>query len=494
MNFSELEQLMSSRGVTALADIARALSTTPQAVSNWKSRNQVPHHVVAKLNQSFPPPADNPQLSHRSDSVDGSPVTRHPSLVTYPSSPSIFEEDTISLSDILLTMAEQLKVIVLVPFITVFFTFTYVQFIQQPIYESHSTILLPKSNAGLGGLAGLASQFGVNVPSGISADLSSPSLFPELIKSRTFAERILDKPFYSKEFNKELSLLAIFTYGDGPPEFGIDTLIQNAMGALRGMISFKNEGSFSVLTVKAGDPYFARNLNKVVLDELQSLNRYFKSQHLNEKTAYIKNRIESVGNSLKESEQTLKIFREQNRQISSPALQLELEHLNRDVEIQKGIYLTLKQQQELTKIEEVEKATIVQVLDEPQVPLSASNKKSLKLSILLAGVLGVGLGIVLGFIRSYADNSDMDERKKLRRVKHFIKKKTKDIILDYRISGVVSLLLLFGLPYYIGHESKNPVFFGKYSTMLMIVNMVYILILISSSALFFSLFSKRKKD
>ena len=298
---------------------------------------------MAKLNQSFPPPADNPQLSHRSDSVDGSPVTRHPSLVTYPSSPSIFEEDTISLSDILLTIVQQLKVIVLTAFISVFLTFTYIQFIQQPIYESHSTILLPKSNTGLGGLAGLASQFGVNVPSGSSADLSSPSLFPELIKNRTFAERILDKPFYSKEFDKELSLLAIFTYGNGPPNKDLEPLIQNAMGALQGMISFKREGSFSVLTVKAGDPYFARDLNKLVLDELQSLNRYFKSQHLDEKTAYIKIRIEFVGNDLKKSEQTLKRFREQNRQISSPALQLELEYLSRDVEIQKGIYLTLKQ-------------------------------------------------------------------------------------------------------------------------------------------------------
>jgi uncharacterized protein involved in exopolysaccharide biosynthesis len=311
-------------------------------------------------------------------------------------------------------------------------------------------------------------------------------LFPELIKSRKFAERILDKPFYSKEFDKELSLLAIFTYGNGPPEFSLDTLIEieNAMGVLQGMISFESKGSFSVLTVRAGDPYFAMDLNKVVLDELQSLNRYFKSQHLNEKTEFIKNRIESVGNDLKESEQTLKIFREQNRQISSPALQLEHEHLSRDVEIQKGIYLTLKQQQELTKIEEVEKATIVQVLDGPQVPLSASNKKSLKLSILLAGVLGVGLGIFLGFLRSYADNSDMDERKKLRRVKYFLKKKAKDIILDRRVSGIVSILLLIGLPFYLGHQSKDPVFFGMYSTKLLLVNIVYVLLLISSIGFF----------
>ena len=485
MNFSELETLMSSRGVTTLAEVARALNTTPQAVSNWKARNQVPHHVVAKLNQSFSPLAANPQLAHRSDSVDGSPIS-------HLSSPSIYEEDTISLSDILLTLAEQLKVIVLVPFITVFLTFTYVQFIQQPIYESHSTILLPKSNAGLGGLAGIASQFGVNVPGGSSADLSSPSLFPELIKSRTFAERILDKPFYSKEFDKELSLLAIFTYGDGPPEFGLDTLIQNAIGVLQGMISFESQGSFSVLTVRAGDPYFAKDLNKVVLDELQSLNRYFKSQHLNEKTEFIKNRIESVGNDLKESEQALKIFREQNRQISSPALQLELEHLNRDVEIQKGIYLTLKQQQELTKIEEVEKASIVQVLDEPQISLGPSDK-NLKLNVLLAGILGLGLGVLLGFIRSYLDSNDMDERKKFRRVKYFIKKKSKDLIMDRRVLGIVSVLLLIGLPYYIGHTSKNPDFFGMYSTKLMFVNTIYVLTLLISSGLFLYITRKNSK-
>ncbi len=154
MNFSELETLMSSRGVNTLAEIARTLNTTPQAVSNWKSRDQVPHHIAAKLSQL--PPTGNPQTS------DGPPIYSSP--ITHHSSP-FYEEDTISLSDILLTMAEQLKVIVLTTFISVFLTFTYVQFIQQPQYVSWATVLLPENKAGnLGGLAGLASQFGVNVP------------------------------------------------------------------------------------------------------------------------------------------------------------------------------------------------------------------------------------------------------------------------------------------------------------------------------------------
>jgi len=481
MNFSELEQLMSSRGVTSLAEIARTLNTTPQAVSNWKARNQVPHHVVAKINQSTPPPVGNP------------PIDDTQSPVIHYASPSIFEEDTISLSDILLTMAEQLKVIILTTFISVFLTFAYVQFIQTPQYVSWATVLLPSGSGGnLGGLAGLASQFGVNVPTGVQADLSSPSLFPELLRSRTFAEQILDKEFYTKKFDKDLSLLAILTHGDEPTEVGKDTLVTQALASLETILEFDQDPSstFSVIKVTTSEPVFSKELAEVVLAELEALNRFYKSQTVNEKTSFISNRIFSVENDLESSEKRLKEFNERNRQISSPALQLEQSRLARDVEIQKGIYLTLKQQFELAKIEEIQGASIVQILDKPQVPLGPSNIK-LKINVILAGLFGVGLGILLGLIRSYLNSSDMDERKKLRRVKHFFKKKTKGIILDRRVSGIVTFLLLIGLPFYLMHESKNPVFFGMYSAKLMLVNAVYILVLLLSLGLF--IYNSKKK-
>ena len=169
---------------------------------------------------------------------------------------------------------------------------------------------------------------------------------------------------------------------------------------------------------------------------------------------------------------------------------MDQERLERDAEVQKGIYLTLKQQLELAKIEEVQETSVVQVLDRPTVAFSPSNK-NLKLSVLLAGVLGLGLGIMFGFVRSFLDNNDMQERKKIRRIKHFIKKKTTDIILDRRVSGIVILFLLIGLPFYLGYESKNPVFFGLYSTKLMIVNTVYILVLLLSLGLF--IYNSKKK-
>ena len=486
MNFLELESIMASRSITSLAEIARFLNTTPQAVSNWKARNQVPYHIVAKISQFSPSPADTPQSSVQSP---------NPQFNTH-YSPLTMEEETISLSDILVTLTEQLKVIVLTTFISVFLTFTYVQFIQQPQYVSSAKVLLPSTGGGgnLGGLAGIASQFGVNVPtSGVSADLSSTSIFPELLRSRTFAEKILDKKFYTKEFGKELSLLAILTHGNDPPKVGRDTLVTSALGALGGMLEFNqgSSGSFSVIRAIANEPIFTKELAEVALAELEALNRFYKSQTVNEKASFIANRIASVENDLESSETRLKEFNEKNRQISSPALQLEQDRLARDLEIQKGIYLTLKQQFELAKIEEIQGASVVQVLDKPQIALGPSNKK-LKLSVLLAGVVGIGLGIILGFIRSYINSDDMNERKKFRRMKHFIKKKTKDIFLDRRVSGIVSILLLIGLPTYLGYESKNPIFFGMYSTTLMIVNTVYVLMLISSLTLFIYLFRKKK--
>jgi uncharacterized protein involved in exopolysaccharide biosynthesis len=476
MNFSELESLMSSRGITSLADIARALSTTPQAVSNWKARNQVPHHVVAKLNQLSPPPADSPQSSAQPP---------NPQFTTH-YSPLTMEQDTVSLSDLLLTMAEQFKVIILTTFISVFLTFTYVQFIQIPQYVSWATVLLPDNKMGnMGGLAGVATQFGVNIPMRAQADLSSPSLFPELLRSRTFAKQILDKEFYIKKFDKDLSLLAILTHGDEPPLVGKDTLVTQALASLKTILRFDQGKSslFSVIKVTTSEPVFAKELAEVVLAELEALNRFYKSQTVNEKISFIASRISSVKNDLESSEIKLKEFNEQNRQISSPALLLEQGRLERDVEIQKEVYLTLKQQFELAKIEEVQETSIVQILDKPQIALEPTNK-NLKLSVILAVVFGLFLGSIFGFIRAYANNSDMGERKKFRRIKHFLKKKVKDIILDHRVSSIVSVLLLIGLPFYLGHQSQNPAFFGMYSGKLMLVNTVYIIALIFSIGLY----------
>ena len=107
-------------------------------------------------------------------------------------------------------------------------------------------------------------------------------------------------------------------------------------------------------------------------------------------------------------------------------------------------------------------------------------------------MVGVGIGFFLGFVRSFLDNDDIKERKKLRRAKYFTKKKTKEIILDRRLIGIVSVFMVLGLPYYLGHESQNPVFFGIYSFTALLINITYILILTILIGVFVHLSQKIK--
>ena len=109
MTFFELEQIMHSMGINSLAEIARSLETTPQAVSNWKSRNKVPYHVVAKIK------ANTQGVSGKID-------------LTKPEHKSPFHknEENISLSSILLAIVSYIKIIVILPTITVFITLLYI--------------------------------------------------------------------------------------------------------------------------------------------------------------------------------------------------------------------------------------------------------------------------------------------------------------------------------------------------------------------------------
>ena len=456
---------MNSKGINTLADIARALSSTPQAVSNWKSRDQVPYHIVAKIKASEPDSRPQIEHDHQKPFIN-------------------IDSDKTTLSNVILTLAEEFKIIALTTFIAVFFTFTFVKFIQQPKYISSATILLSESKSNnMGGLAGLASQFGVNMPSAAQADLSSPSLLPELLKSRVFASKIIDRKLSINESGRKITLLEILTENE-VNSYPRDILITKAMSKLAGMINFTSgsAGSFSSISVIATSPVFAKELAEIALTELQLLNRDLKIRSVSEKTTFIENRIFNVKNQLGSAEKDLKLFREKNRQISSPTLMLLEEQLTREVEVQKSIYLTLKQQLELAKIEEVQ-TSVLQILDSPQLPLWPSNK-NMRLSIILSMFFGLGLGIFFGFTRSFFKTPDINERKKLRRGKYFFKKKVKDLISDYRVYGVVGASFMLGAPFFLGHKSENPVFFNLYSSKALTINVVYIIIIILSVSFF----------
>ena len=128
------------------------------------------------------------------------------------------------------------------------------------------------------------------------------------------------------------------------------------------------------------------------------------------------------------AEEALKIFREQNRSIfESPQLQLEQERLGRDVAVLISVFTTLKQQLETAKIEEVKESDYVIILDTPDIPLYPDKPKK-KLMVILAGIFGIGLGMILAFIKEFVRNRDEEEQEKLCEIQNNFLKNISDFL------------------------------------------------------------------
>ena len=91
------------------------------------------------------------------------------------------------------------------------------------------------------------------------------------------------------------------------------------------------------------------------------------------------------------------------------------------------MFTTLKQQYETTKIEEVKESDYVVILDPPEVPLVRS-KPEKKRSVILSGILGIGLGMILAFIKEFVRNRDEEEQEKLCEIQNNFLKNISDFL------------------------------------------------------------------
>ena len=328
-----------------------------------------------------------------------------------------FEEDTISLLDILLVLAKHIKLIIVTPTIFCIFTIIYVLFIADPTYVSRATFMSSGAVNSSSKMMGLASQFGIAMP---ISDSSPNWSYEEVIKSRTMAKSLLVHRFDTEEFGPQKELLQIVTFGNEEPEYGIDTLLIQGIASLAEMIEVTKTTSLFELEISASEPQLAADLAYAVMEELDKHQREYNAKKTTETRQFIEERLLATESELEKAEEALKLFRERNRSIfESPQLQLEQERLARDVAVLIGVFTTLKQQLETAKIEEVKESDYVIILDTPDIPLYPDSPKK-KLMVILAGIVGIGLGILFAFIREYAWSRDEEEQDKLSEVKSLI--------------------------------------------------------------------------
>lgn len=381
MTFEKLSKIMIDElGTDKLSDIALEFNVSPQVVSNWKSRDQVPYKYVKQLRQKI-------EKNKSKKSIDPSALFPNFNYVNENENENDDDELLITFINIAKLFYKESKKVIIITFSFVFLTYIYTIYIKTPFYTSKSKIIpisIETSNSSIGTIA---QRFGVNLSAPkTSSSLTSSEMFPEIIMSRSLMESLLDQKFDTREFGENRPLISIILEEQKLKAERTIRDRKRAVSRLLRKINVNKKRNSPLLTLRTTtkEPDFSAELLKRVIQELVTRVREHKLSNIKKTSLFINNRLSDIKLELENKEESLKIFREGNRMInSSPTLLLEQERMIRDLEVASQIYGSLKIEYEKSKIEESRFDTVLEILDAPEAPLGPANI-NLNRSILIA--------------------------------------------------------------------------------------------------------------
>jgi uncharacterized protein involved in exopolysaccharide biosynthesis len=242
-----------------------------------------------------------------------------------------------------------------------------------PNYYRAVATLLPETEksklSALGQFADVAQLAGVNIPGSEIA-----RLYPSIVMSQTVLHEVIQRKYRTNEFRDSVDLIHYFELERESPE----TSFENAYKRLQGLMSASYDNKTGIVTISAEmkEPQLAADVVNAIVSELDGFMRLKKITSASEQVKWIDTRLNQVEADLKKSEEVLKSFREKNRRvIDSPQLLLEQARLEREVQMNSTIFVELKKQYELAKLDEIKNTTVVNILDRASTPIRKSRPK-----------------------------------------------------------------------------------------------------------------------
>jgi hypothetical protein len=277
---------------------------------------------------------------------------------------------------------------------------------QKPAYAASTTFILEEKSANGGGLAGIASQVGLDLGSlGSGSNLFTGDNILDIIKSRVIIEKVLLTPI-SGTSGKTLADLYLEFSGMGeklpaPVSFaspsGAHTVYQDSV--LYGMydqIAKKNvsvdrlnkKGSIFKIVTVSQNQVFSKNFAERLLKETTT---YYVNVKTSSASANVK-RLQARGDSLlrvlNAKSYTAASYQILDPNVAFKAMSVPAEVSSRDKSIVFSIYAEVTKNLEMSRIALVSQTPVIQLLDVPKYPLMDDRK-----SYLFLGVVGFIAGI-----------------------------------------------------------------------------------------------------
>jgi len=275
----------------------------------------------------------------------------------------------------------------------------------------------------------MAAQMGM---AGASAGDANYNI-PDVVKSRTLSEQIVEHKWEIEEFDKEVDIVEYF---DKIWKVEKPDLVQTTEDELnwkqKKLYSYSSfianerinvnaniKTGLITVTVMMENPKLARDIANFISVFVANWVNDTQKESIRKNLEFINERSAVLGTELQDAENELKKFRETNRNIlNSPDLQLELQRLQRQVTIKQEVYLTMIKQREINQIEENKSVDVIRILDkaiEKNNPVKPNKKYNLAMSILFGLIFSAFIVFTAFILKKRFTNS------KLRKLHNFLK-------------------------------------------------------------------------
>jgi uncharacterized protein involved in exopolysaccharide biosynthesis len=263
-----------------------------------------------------------------------------------------------------------------------------------PEYFKSTATLLPETEksklAGLGNLSELASLAGVS-----TGEVSLTKLYPTIIKSESVLKNVIYAQYHTNKFKDPVNLIQFWEIEEKTPERAYEAALKALSKGLDVSMDLKT-GVVS-LSIETREPQLSADILNNTTSELDRFIRTKRTTNASEERKWIEGRLVEVKGDLEKSERVLKEFRENNRRvIDSPQLLMEQDRLIREVQINSTLYIELKKQYELAKIEEIKNIPIINVMDpaRPATRKDRPHRTTIVLTLFSLSFLGSALYVI----------------------------------------------------------------------------------------------------
>ena len=261
-------------------------------------------------------------------------------------------------------------------------------------YASSSTFM-PRGPSGASALTGIASQFGLTLPTPDPGQ--SPEFYVDLLQSREILDTVIltQFPLDTVQAAPAANLIRIYDVSGATP--GLQLVRARKRLAESISASIRQKTGVVTLTVRAPSAALAKQINVLMLDLVSRFNLQTRQSQASAERAFTEKRLLQVKDDLRLAEDRLQRFLQQNRDYrNSPGLTFEQERLARSVGLQQQIFTTLAQALERSKIDEVRDTPVITLIELPSLAVRSESQRLIikgVLALLLFGMAGGAIGL-----------------------------------------------------------------------------------------------------